>query len=143
MSSERKPAFDSFLVRALVTLVIPQGYTLSIAGSFALAVRRYGFPFDVNAWGFVAGAVAAFVVLAILARGSLGGSIAMMPMGLRALINVVPLIVVLVVAGVVALVPSPEVGFPLAGFAGAGGYVLLLSAFLWLVAMLEARQARS
>lgn len=112
MSSERKPAFDSFLVRSLVTLVIPQGYTLSIAGSFALAVRRYGFPFDLNAWGFVAGAVAAFVALAVIARGSLGGSLAMMPMGLRALINVVPLIVVLGVAGVVALVPFPELGLP-------------------------------
>lgn len=140
MDKQAKPTFDSFLVRSLITLVIPQGYTLSIAGSFALAVRRYGFPFDLNAWGFVAGAVMAFVALAVIARGSLSGSIAAMPMGLRALINVVPLIVVLAVAGVVAVVPSPEVGFPSAGFVGAGGYVVLLSAFMWLVALLEARR---
>ena len=140
MGQKAKLSFDSFLVRSLVTLVIPQGYTLSIAGSFAVAVRRYGFPVEPNAWGFVAGAVVAFVGLAILARGSLGGTIAMLPMGLTALVNVVPLIVVLGVAGVVAVVPSPALGFPLAGFAAAAGYVVLLSAFLWLVALAEARR---
>lgn len=136
-----RPSFDSFLVRSLVTLVIPQGYTLSIAGSFAVAVHRYGFPYDPDAWGFVAGAVFAFVALAIIARGALSGSIAALPMGLRALINVVPLVVVLVVAGLVAVLPSPEVGFPVAGFAGAGGYVVLLSAFLWLVSPAESPSA--
>lgn len=134
-----KPSFDSFLARSLITLVIPQGYTLSIAGSFAVTVGRYGFPSALNAWGFVLGAVVAFVALAVLARGSLGGSIAMLPMGLRALINVVPLIVVLGVAGVVALMPSPALAFPLAGSVAAGGYVLLLSVFLWLVAVAERR----
>jgi hypothetical protein len=39
-----KPSCDSVLLRSLVTLVIPQGYALSIAGSFAVAVRRDGFP---------------------------------------------------------------------------------------------------
>jgi hypothetical protein len=132
-------SLDSFLVRSLLTLMIPQGYTLSIAGSFAIAVNRYGFPFDLNAWGFVAGAVAAFVALAVLARGSLSGDIAALPMGFRALINIVPLVVVLIVAGVVAVISSPAVGFPLSGFVGAGGYVVLLSIFLWLVAVAEAR----
>lgn len=139
MASRPKASFDSFLVRSLITLVIPQGYTLSIAGSFAVAVRRYGFPADLDAWGFVAGAVAAFVALAIIARGSIGGTIAPLPMGLRALINIVPLVVVLGVAVVVPMIGSPTVGFPLAGLVGAGGYVVLLSAFLWLVTALEAR----
>lgn len=138
MDSGAKPSFDSFLVRSLLTLVIPQGYTLSIAGSFAVAVRRYGFPADLNAWGFVAGAVGAFVALAIFARGRLSVGIAALPMGFRAMINVVPLVVVLGVAAVVALIASPGIGFPLVGLVGAGGYVLLLSGFLWLVALLEA-----
>ncbi len=138
MSHETKVSFESFLHRSLHTLVIPQGYTLSIAGSFAIGVHRYGFPADLNAGSFVAGAVAAFVALAILAHGVLRGGIAELPIGLGALINVVPLVVVLGVAGVVALVSSPSVGFPLAGFVGAGGYVLLLSAFLWLVTLAEA-----
>jgi hypothetical protein len=88
---------------------------------------------------FVTGAVAAFVLLAIVAHGVLSGSIAALPMGLRALINVVPLVVVLAVAGAVTLTSSPSIGFPLAGFIGAGGYVVLLSVFMWLVALAETR----
>ncbi len=53
------PPLDSFLARSLLTLVIPQCYTLSIAGSCAVAAHRYGFPADLNAWGFIAGAVVA------------------------------------------------------------------------------------
>lgn len=132
-SGSFRPSYESFLARSLITLVVPQGYTLSIAGSFAVAVHRYGFPFDPNAWSFVAGAVAAFVALAVVARSGLSGSIAVLPTGLRALVNVVPLVVVLAVAGLIAVVPLPGIGFPLAGLVGAGGYVVLLSAFFWMV----------
>jgi hypothetical protein len=45
-----------------------------------------------------------------------------------------------VVAGGIALISSPAVGFPLSGFVGAGGYVVLLSIFLWMVAVAEDRQ---
>jgi hypothetical protein len=83
--------------------------------------------------------VAAFVALAVAARGSLSDDIAAWPMGFRALINIVPLVVVLIVAGVVAVISSPAVGFPLSGFVGAGGYVVLLSISLWLVAVAEER----
>jgi hypothetical protein len=121
------------LARSLITLVVPQGYTLSIAGSFAVAVHRYGFPSNTNAWTFVAGAVSAFVALAIVARGDLSGNVVSLPIGLRALINVVPLVVVLAVAGLIALVSSAGLGFPLAGLVGAAGYVALLSGFFWMV----------
>ena len=67
--------------------MIPQGYTLSIAGSFAIAVRRYRFSYDLNAWGFVAAALYAFVMLAVIAHGPLGASIGDLPMGLKAFIN--------------------------------------------------------
>jgi hypothetical protein len=126
--------FESFPARSLVTLVIPQGYTLPIAGAFAVAVHRYGFPLELNAWGFVAGAVAAFVTLAVIARRALSGSIAALPSGLRALINVVPLLVVVAVAGIVALIRTPLIGFPVAGLLGAAGYVVVISMFLWAVA---------
>lgn len=128
-----RASYESFLVRSLITLVIPQGYTLSIAGAFAVAVHRYGFPFDANAWTFVAGAVAAFVGLAIATKSGLSGSVVALPTGLRALLNVVPLVVVGVVAGLIALVPVAGIGFPLAGLVGAGGYVVLLSGFFWMV----------
>jgi hypothetical protein len=134
---ETGPSLSSFLMRSLLTLVVPQGYTLSIAGSFAVAVHGYGFPNDLETGAFIAGAVFVFVVLAIIAHGVLQGSIAALPMGLRALINVVPLVVVGAVAGIVELIPSSSIGFPLAGLVGAGGYVVLVSGFLWLVAIAE------
>jgi hypothetical protein len=134
MSSRPRPPLGSFLARSLVTLVVPQGYTLSIAGAFAVAVHRYGFPVDLSVWTFVAGAVLAFVALAVAGRSQLSGSIPALPAGLRALVNVVPLVVVVIVAGVIALVPWAVLGFSLAGLAGAGGYVLLVSSFFWLVA---------
>jgi hypothetical protein len=71
--------------------------------------------------------MAAFVALAVLAQGALSGDITALPIGFRALINIVPLVVVLVVAGVVALISSPAVGFALSGFVGAGGSVLPFS----------------
>jgi hypothetical protein len=127
------PTYASFMVRSLVTLLVPQGYTLSIAGSFAVAAYRYGFPVAFNAFGFIAGAVAAYLGLAVVARPSLGGSPVPLPTGFFALLNVVPLAVVPLVAAMVVVVPWAWAGFPLAGLAGAGGYVLLLSCFFrWL-----------
>jgi hypothetical protein len=121
------------MVRSLVTLLVPQGYTLSIAGSFAVAAYRYGFPVASNTFGFIAGAVAAYVGLATVARPSLDGSPVPLPTGFFALLNVVPLAVVPLVAAMVVVVPWAWAGFPLAGLAGAGGYVLLLSCFFrWL-----------
>jgi hypothetical protein len=131
------PSFESVRARSLVTLVVPQGYTLSIAGAFAVAVHRYGYPFDTDVWSFVAGAVLAFVVLAVGTRRGLSGSMVALPTGLRALVNLVPLVVVLVIVAVISIVPWPRLGFPLAGLFGAGGYVLLLSAFFWLVSRLR------
>ncbi len=123
----------SFLFRSLVTLVIPQGYTLSIAGSFAAAVKTYGFPGYGDGWGFVAGAVAAFIGLAIAARGRLTGAPAPLPTGLLALANVVPLLVVPVASATVSHVSAAHIGFPLAGVVGAGGYTSLVSVFFWAV----------
>src|ERR1700730_3688742 len=101
-SQNEAPHLTSFLVRSLVTLVIPKGYTLSITGSLAFSIRRYGFPGYVDAWGFAAGAVVAFVVLAIIGRSSLAEPLVELPISLLALANLVPLVVVPVVGAAVS-----------------------------------------
>jgi hypothetical protein len=121
-----------------VTLVIPQGYTLSVAGAFAIAVKTYGFPGYGDVWGFVAGAVVAFVVLSIVVRGRLAEAPVELPTGLLSLANVMPLVVVPVVAVMVSRIAPVDVGFPLAGLLGAGGYVFLVSVFFWAVARTQA-----
>jgi hypothetical protein len=124
-------------------MVIPQGYTLSITGSFAVSIHRYGFPSDSNAVGFVAGAVVAFMALATIDRNSLRGEIARHPRRFVALLNVVPVVVVLAVVAATAMVGSAEIGFPLAGLLGAGGYVVLVSIFMWLIGLSAASTNRA
>ncbi|MHB8589473.1 MAG: hypothetical protein ACYDA0_11555 [Candidatus Dormibacteraceae bacterium] len=118
-----------FLARTLVTLTIPQGYTLSIAGTFAVASQHYGSPFAPEAWGFVVGAVAAFGVLAVAVGSHIRGELIEVPRHVRAVFNVVPIASVLVGAAGVYLTPWAWVGFPVAGFASVTGYILLVSAF--------------
>jgi hypothetical protein len=52
---DRVPGCASVVNRSLQNLVIPQGYTLSIAGSFGIAVDSYGSPRALDVAAFVAG----------------------------------------------------------------------------------------
>lgn len=114
------------MARTLVTLTVPQGYTLSIAGTFAIASQRYGSPFAVEAWGFVGGAVVAFLALAALSGRHLARP-AELPPASRATFNVVPVASVLVGVAAAYVIPWPLVGFPVAGCVAVSGYVLLVS----------------
>jgi hypothetical protein len=42
MSEVLRPAYRRYLARTLVSLVIPQGCTLSVSGALVIAVHRYG-----------------------------------------------------------------------------------------------------
>jgi hypothetical protein len=77
------------LAGTLATLTVPQGYTLSVAGTFAITSHRYGSPLLVEAWGFVAGAVVAFLALATLSGRHLERP-AERPRATRATFNFVP-----------------------------------------------------
>jgi hypothetical protein len=85
--------------------------------------------------GFVAGAVAAFLTLATAGRSSMGSGDAPYPRGFVALLNFVPIVVVLAVAGLVAVIGPAAIGFPLSGFVGASGYVVLISTCIRLVSL--------
>lgn len=122
------PEFGPHVARTLATLTVPQGYTLSIAGTFAVTSHRYGSPFLVEAWGFVAGAVVTFVILALLSGRHLARP-ADLPPAPRATFNVVPVASVLVGSAAAFVIPWPVVGFPVAGGLAVGAYVLLVSAF--------------
>ena len=121
--------FSRELDRTLSQITIPQGYTLSIGGSFAVADHAYGAPGGMRAAEFVAGALLAFVLLVVVAeRHAVHQGPAPPPVGL-ARYNVTPLAVIALVALVVRLVPSPTVGFLAAGAMAAGGYALTVSLF--------------
>lgn len=122
----------AFIARALTTLVIPQGYTLSIAGSIAVGVRRYGFPTTISTIAFVAGAVAAFVLLGGLVATKLRNP-ADIRLSFWACVNVMPIVTIAIVIGGVQIIPNPAAGFAVAGFLAAGSYIALVSGFLNLV----------
>lgn len=129
------------VARTLATLSVPQGYTLSIAGTFAIASYRYRPPAPVEAWEFVGGAVAAFIVLALLSGDHLARPAALPPAA-RATFNAVPVVSVLVGAASAYLVPWPVLGFPVAGGVAVCGYVVLVSLFFALVGPRDSARRR-
>lgn len=108
---------------------MPQGYTLSIGGSFAVTAHAYGPPSGTRAVAFVAGALLAFVLLVAVAARPPKEPGPIAPLTGFARYNVTPLAVIALVALIVQLVPSPTIGFFLAGMMAAGGYALAISLF--------------
>ena len=126
--------YRQYLLRVITTLVIPQGYTLSIAGAFVAAVYHYGYPPFFETWEFVGGAILAFVVL-VLVGGHRGKELVPeMPLRSRALFNVVALGSLPLAAGACYAIPWRLLGFPAAGLIAAGGYATLLAGFFRLAA---------
>ncbi|MGH7910460.1 MAG: hypothetical protein ACREQM_10525 [Candidatus Dormibacteraceae bacterium] len=121
--------FGSYLARTVVTLTIPQGYTLSIAGTFGVASHRYGSPFVAEAWGFVVGAIVAFVLMSAFAGHRLRGPIVEVPSGFRATFNVVPIGSVLLGSAAAYAIPWATIGYAVSGFVAVVAYVLLVSLF--------------
>jgi len=117
------------LDRTLAQLTVPQGYTLSIGGSLAVTAHAYGAPSGTRATEFVAGALLAFVLLVAVAARPPTEPGPTAPLAGVARYNVTPLAVIALVALVVHIVPSPTVGFVLAGAFAAGGYALAISVF--------------
>lgn len=120
-------AFTRALDRTLAQLTVPQGFTLSIGGSFAVAAHAYGMPSGTRAAEFVAGALLAFVILvAIAARPPLEPGPVLPLMGI-ARYNVTPIFVIGLVALAVRILSSSTLGFPVAGGIAAGGYAISIS----------------
>lgn len=121
--------FSRQLDRTLAQLTVPQGYTLSIGGSFAVASHAYGPPSGTRAMEFVAGALLAFVLLVAVAARPPRDPGPTPPLTGVARYNVTPLAVIALVLLAVNLVPSRTVGFFLAGSLAAGGYAVAISLF--------------
>lgn len=117
------------LDRTLAQLTVPQGYTLSIGGGFAVASHAYGSPSGVRAAEFVAGALLAFVLLVAVAVRPPMEPGPVPPLSGLARYNVTPIAIIALVVLVVHVVPSPGVGFFVAGIVAAGGYALAISLF--------------
>ena len=107
----------------------PNGYTVSLWCAGALAVRYLGVPSELDVMLFALGAVAAFLVLALLGRRHLQVEV---PMRVPAVVvaNAVPVVVALVMVAGVLTVVRGTFGFFLASFLATASYVLELAAFI-------------
>lgn len=113
-------------------IAIPYGYTLAIWSAGMLAVGRYGHPRTHEVFTFVLGAVGGYLLLDLVALGSVtGGDDYLIQVPSIALLNVLPIIPALATAFIVREIPSRRIGYPAIGFAATVFYVLALSTLFW------------
>ena len=129
---EALPLRPHFALRDLTSaLVVPQGFTLSIAGTLAGTIGQRGIPHIFDVWMFVVGAGLSFCVLAILS-GNTRGSARPRPLSIsgKATLNLVPIAVMPGAVVGAGFIPNPSVGFLVAGVLASGLYVALLAVVL-------------
>ena len=106
-------------------LIVPQGFTLAVAGSLTICVGRHGFPGPVAVWLFVAGAAVGywFVVLAVGAlREPVHQPVGIVGLGL---LNVTAVFVVPLVTLANWWIPDADVAFLVTGLAVHLSYIPL------------------
>lgn len=116
----------------LRTLVIPQGYTLSVGGTLAILLDRHPRPGAVPIWLFVVGAVVGFVLVARASNAHRDRAALTAAAG-KQLFNAAPVLVVPLVVLATCWVEQPLAAFPAAGLACSSTYVLTVTAFFHLV----------
>ncbi|MEO8519676.1 MAG: hypothetical protein ABI438_10850 [Dermatophilaceae bacterium] len=115
-------------------LVLPQGFTLAIAGSLTICLGRHGYPGPLGVWLFVAGASAGYCLL-VLAFGALRPTVSQ-PVGIvgLALLNVTAVVVVPLVALLGWWIPNADLAYLVTGLAVHLTYIPLVAATIILLA---------
>jgi hypothetical protein len=114
-------------------LIVPQGFTLAVAGSVTICVGRHGFPGPLGVWLFVVGAAVGYwTVVAVV--GALGEPVHR-PVGIvgPGLLNVTAVVVVPLVALANWWVPNEDAAFLVTGLAVHLTYIPLAAAGLGLL----------
>lgn len=120
---------ENTLARVTSILCIPYGYTVTLWCAGAWTVTRYGPPGRLDVLLFAAGAVAAFLILAVIGQGRLDPEV---PMRVPAIVvlNAFPILAVAIVLGVPQGTLSREVAFPANSFLATASYVVILAALI-------------
>jgi len=111
-------------------LNLPFGYTLSTWAAATLASHYFGPPAPLAIFAFLAGAICAYLTVAVVAAGHLK-PVTPVRMRKATLLNVGAMIAAGAVSTVAPLAPSPLAGFFVAGLASTLVYMLTLSSLLW------------
>jgi hypothetical protein len=114
-------------------LVVPQGFTLSVAGVLALTIGHQGFPGLLAIWLFVVGASIGFCAITLASGAHTEVSnrpVSIVGMGLM---NLLPILVVPAACSASWWVGDKSAAFFIAGFCGTLFYVAGSGAFLVIV----------
>ena len=117
------------VARSLVTLVLPHGYTLTVAGSLSVDVYRFGPISPARVLSFLSGALLAFLALAVAVRGHVREPTPAPGTGWR-LANLVPLLSVSAAAGTAYLIPWPALAYMSSAFVAVCVYIVGVSVFV-------------
>jgi hypothetical protein len=124
-------------------LILPQGFTLAVAGSVTTCVGRHGFPGPIAVWLFVAGAAIGYW-LVVLALGALGEPVHQ-PVGIAGLglLNVTAVFVVPLVTLANWWIPNEDIAFIVTGLAVHLTYIPLAALGLGLLFRAAERRSRA
>ncbi len=105
-------------------LVVPQGFTLSVTGVFAITLGHLGYPGPAGIWLFVAGAAAGFCGVTLASGAHREVSNRAVSITGPALLNLLPILVIPTACGATWWVSSDSVAFLAAGICAAALYVI-------------------
>jgi Na+/H+ antiporter NhaC len=125
-TTERVQFVRSALPNAARQLVVPQGFTLSTTGVFAILLEHRPHPGPIAIWLFIAGAALGFVIT-VRASAAHRSTTAVRPASGYQLFNLSPVAVVPMVSVLVWWIPLVPAAYAFGGLLTSSGYLLAVS----------------
>jgi Na+/H+ antiporter NhaC len=105
---------------------VPQGFTLSTTGVFAILLEHRPHPGPVTIWLFIAGAALGFSIM-VRASGAHRSDSTLQPASGCQLFNLTPIAVVPAVSLIVWWIPLGPVAYAFGGLSACSGYLLAVA----------------
>lgn len=110
-------------------LVVPQGFSLSVAGVFVILVGERGYPGPMATWMFLVGASSAFSAIAVISGAQRRAVDQPLSLAGISTLNLAPVAVVPLAAWLARGIGNPRLAFLVGGFLAVTMYVLTSSAW--------------
>jgi hypothetical protein len=120
------PLIHSALPSVARQLVVPQGFSLSVTGVFAILLEHRPHPGSAAIWLFVVGAALGFSIV-VRASGAHRSGSALQPASGYQLFNLSPVVIVPAVSLIVWWIPLVPVAYALSGLSTSCGYLLAVA----------------
>jgi Na+/H+ antiporter NhaC len=127
-TTERVQPTGSALPNAARQLAVPQGFTLSTTGVFAILLEYRPHPGPIAIWLFVTGAALGFAII-VRASNAHRSATALRPASGYQLFNLSPVVIVPVASVLAWWIPPVPAAYALGGLSTSSGYLLAVSLF--------------